>query len=77
MGGNQNKKSYPCWEYFDCEEKFRKICPVYLQHTINFPFCEGWFIFKSKQGGPAKRGPCSECDVFTSYYPEIKTLLQE
>jgi hypothetical protein len=77
MGGSKTEKIGPCWEYFDCKEEFRKICPVYQQRSTNYPFCEGWFIFKSKKGGPAQRGPCSTCEIFISYYPEIKQLLQE
>jgi hypothetical protein len=63
----------PCWEFFDCPQKYRGECPVYLKHKMSNVFFEGWLEPKidSTIGGPAKRGPCCNCEIFKKRYPDI------
>ena len=66
-----------CWEYFNCPEKFRNECKVYLSRSERTMLCEGWFKYDPMEGGPAKRGPCAECEILKSMYPEIYSIFQD
>jgi len=70
-------KATLCWEYFNCPEEYRDKCRVYLSRSDNSMLCEGWFKYNPMVGGPAKRGPCANCDILKSKYPEICSIGNE
>ena len=75
MGLKYERRDISCWEYFQCPRDIRDTCLVYLHNQRKSPFCEGWFIFKNKTGGPAGRGPCYSCEMVKKFYPEIESMI--
>lgn len=65
----------PCWEFFNCPERFRNKCKVYLNRKKGTMYCEGWIYCDTLIGGPAKRGPCVKCEVSKRSNPELLRLL--
>ena len=56
-----------CWEYFKCPNKHKNKCDEYQNNKS----CNGWYILDDKNGGPAKRGPCKDCEYLKLLYPNI------
>jgi hypothetical protein len=61
----------PCWKLFDCPEEIKNKCKVYLEFKRGIDFCGGWMHYNSLVGGPAKRGPCMQCEMTKRMLPEI------
>jgi hypothetical protein len=52
-----------CWEYYNCSEQSRKICPAYHQGKMDNNFKDCFFYIDNTYiGGPEKHGPCLDCD---------------
>lgn len=68
-----------CWTYFDCSKKVRDQCPIYQNGKMNKANYDCWFDadIDITKGGPAKRGPCYECDVMKTRYPELQSFFEK
>ena len=64
----QKQINIPCWEYFNCSEKNKKLCPAYSRGYRDKKFRECWlFIENNLKGGPEKNGPCASCEWLLNY----------
>ena len=57
-----------CWEFYNCSETSKKICPAYKKGSSDDRFRECWlFIDDNLNGGPEKKGPCASCECLLKY----------
>jgi len=58
-----------CWDYYNCSEESKKICPAYKigNENSNFNDCPLW-IPNIELGGPEKHGPCYQCEWYKKFH---------
>ena len=67
MSGNGFKN---CWEYFNCSESTKKQCSAFHIGRGEKKFTDCYIFIKDcRVGGPAKNGPCAECEWYLKYGP--------
>ena len=62
------KINVTCWEYFNCSESSKKICPAFKKGIDDGNFRECWLFIKDNlKGGPEEKGPCASCEWLLKY----------
>jgi hypothetical protein len=73
----ERENNISCWELFGCPENIHKKCKVYLNSIKETSLDGGWLYYDTLVGGPAKRGPCANCEMIRRNYPEFAKLVRD